>query len=208
MQGLGLRKKFFAWALRKGDKVNLKTYDSYKRKLFREVNGTVVEIGPGTGVNFEYLPKRISWIGIEPNAAFHERLRRKAAEKGIQADLLLGSASEIPLENNSADFLICTLVLCSVDDVDKALQEIRRILKPGGKMIFIEHVAARPGSPVYFFQTLINPFTIMMADGCHANRQTWISLENAHFSALEYSHYSVHSTMILHRPHIMGIATK
>jgi ubiquinone/menaquinone biosynthesis C-methylase UbiE len=167
-----------------------------------------VEIGPGTGVNFEYLPQGIDWIGIEPNAAFHESLKLKASSKGIHAELFQGSAMNMPLENDMADYLICTLVLCSVQNVDKALQEMRRVLKPGGKLIFIEHVAAKPGSLVNFFQTLFTPLTIVLADGCHANRHTWTHLENAHFSNIELSHENIPAVMILHRPHIMGMATK
>jgi ubiquinone/menaquinone biosynthesis C-methylase UbiE len=186
----------------------LQTYDSYKKDLFHDIKGTVVEVGPGTGVNFEYLPQGIDWIGIEPNAVFHDGLKSKASLKGINAKLYLGSAMEMPLEDNIADFIICTLVLCSVQNVAKSLEEMRRVLKPGGKLLFIEHVAAKPGSFTYFFQTCLNPLTIFLADGCHANRQTWVHLQNAHFSRLDLSHQNMHSVMILHRPHILGIAVK
>src|SRR5436190_6936916 len=112
----GLRKRFFAWMLKKGDAFNHQLYGSYKRELFKDVKGLVVEIGPGTGVNFDYLTNGIDWIGIEPNEAFHNVLQKKAKEKDIEARLLTGDALQIPLPDNTADALICTLVLCSVKD--------------------------------------------------------------------------------------------
>lgn len=204
----GIRKQFFAWALKKADKINLQVYDDYKKDLFTNISGTVVEIGPGTGVNFEYLPANVKWIGIEPNAAFFDILSEKSRKLGISAELIFGTAEQIPLADETADVMICTLVLCSVKNLATTLAEIKRVLKKGGKLIFIEHVAAQPNSWLHFFQDLFNPLNKILADGCHCNRETWTSIEQAQFSDIQYTHQRIHDAIIFHQPHIMGYAIK
>jgi len=204
----GLRKRLFAWILKKGDTYNLKMYDSYKKSLFHDLKGTVAEIGPGTGVNLNYLPPGIKWIGIEPNEAFHHELKKRAEGLGIKAELLGGDATNIPLPDNSMDAVLCTLVLCSVVNPVKAVAEMKRILKPGGKLIFIEHVAALAGTGLRKAQNVFNPFNRLAADGCNCNRETWSILENGGFTNLQLSHNRVKGTMKLHAPHIMGYAVK
>ncbi len=208
MEKPGLRKRLFAWALKKGDKFNHQIYDEYKRNLFKDIRGTVVEIGPGTGVNFDYLPPHIKWIGIEPNGAFFDILEARARAVGISAELIFGNADQIPLPDETADILVCTLVLCSVKQVPNTLAEIKRVLKTGGKLIFIEHVAGPANSSLHFFQNLFNPINKILADGCHCNRETWTFIEQAHFSDIQYTHHRISAAMVFHRPHIMGYAIK
>lgn len=204
----GLRKRFFAWMLKKGDAFNHTIYHRYKEDLFHNVNGLVVEIGPGTGVNFEYLPSGIDWIGIEPNQAFHQLLEKKAKDKGINANLLKGDALGIPLPGNSMDVFICTLVLCSVKDPKKVIGEIKRILKPGGKLIFIEHVAAPVKTKLRSTQNFFNPLNRFIADGCNCNRETWKYFQEAEFSQLRLEQEIINGAMKLHSPHIIGYAIK
>jgi ubiquinone/menaquinone biosynthesis C-methylase UbiE len=204
----GLRKRFFAWMLKKSDSLNHQLYGSYKRNLFKGLNGLLVEIGPGTGVNFNYFPSDIQWIGIEPNQAFHETLQMQALKAGINAKILTGDASNIPLPDNTADALICTLVLCSVKDPVKTIAELKRILKPGGRMIFIEHVAAPKRTGLRTAQNIFNPLNKLIADGCNCNRETWALIENAGFKEVNLSHESVKGTFKLSNPHIIGYAVK
>ena len=204
----GLRKRFFAWLLKKGDGFNHQIYGSYKRNLLKDISGTIVEIGPGTGVNFKYLPPEINWIGIEPNEAFHRTLHIQAKEKGIRARVLKGDALKIPLPDNSADVLLSTLVLCSVANPAGVLAEIKRILRPGGTLIFIEHVAAPGGTHLRRLQNIFNPLNRIVADGCNCNRETWNDLEHAGFAALQLSRIHMTGTNGLHSPHIVGYAIK
>ncbi len=205
---VSLRKKLFAWLLKKGDLYSQKLYGPYKKKLFLEVKGLVVEIGPGTGVNFQYLPPGINWVGIEPNEAFHEGLYETAKKLQINSVILKGVASEIPLPGDSADVLISTLVLCSVKFPKEALAEAKRVLKPGGKLIFIEHVAAPERTFLRRAQNIFNPLNRIIADGCNCNRETWTYLQEAGFEKLELSHHVMQGTLKLHSPHIMGLAVK
>ncbi len=203
-----IRKRFFAWFLKKGDQVNHKIYRKFKVELFRQISGRVVEIGPGTGVNFEYLPKEIEWLGIEPNELFWSDLYEKARLKGIQAKIEKGDSSKISLSDNSVDVVLVTLVLCSVNNPVQMICEAKRILKPGGKLIFIEHVAAARKTGLRFLQEIFNPVGKFIADGCNCNRETWKFLESAGFQKLEISHQKINGTIPFLSPHIIGYAIK
>ncbi len=203
-----LRKRLFAWIMKLGEATNRKLYGSYKKPLLQDLKGTVLEIGPGTGINFNYLPTAITWMGVEPNVAFHEVLLAKAKEKGIAATLLAGDATHIPLLDNSVDTVFITLVLCSVNSVDKAIAEMKRVLKPGGKLIFIEHVAAPKASYLRLIQDMLNPINRMIADGCNCNKETWKYIELGGFRDVKLEHRRVKGSLPLHAPHIMGFAVK
>jgi SAM-dependent methyltransferase len=203
-----IRKRFFAWTLKKSDAINQQIYGSYKKELFQDIKGRVVEIGPGAGVNFNYLPAGIEWIGIEPNLAFHEILLAKARQRGIDARVIPSDSFPIPLEDAVADVVICTLVLCSVKNPAQMIHELKRLLKSNGKLIFIEHVAADKSSGLLKAQNILNPLNRLFADGCNCNRETWIDLQQAGFSHLQLSHYDIKGGLVLHKPHIVGYAIK
>jgi ubiquinone/menaquinone biosynthesis C-methylase UbiE len=205
---MGFRKRLFAWMLKKGESINRKLYGPYKQSLFHDLKGSIVEIGPGTGINFNYLPSGISWIGIEPNEAFHEVLLSQAKENGIQATLLVGEAGHIPIADNSADGVICTLVLCTVKDPAAAILEMKRVLKPGGKLVFIEHVAAPKETFLRLVQDSLNPLNRLVADGCNCNRETWRYIQQAGFTRVELAHHKLKGPLKFHAPHIMGLAVK
>ena len=117
-----------------------------KKALFVELGGDVLAIGPGVGANLEYYPPGARWRGIEPNRHAHPYLAREAARLGLSAEVREGVAERLEADDESLDAVVSTLVLCSVEDLGESLREIRRVLKPGGKFVFIEHVAAAPGS--------------------------------------------------------------
>lgn len=203
-----LRQRLFALMLRKGDSINRRIYHSLKKDLFRDIQGLVVEIGPGAGVNFDYLPAGTTWVGVEPNEALHSTLLLRAQQEGIQATLIAPVGDGIPQATNTADVFICTLVLCSVPNPAGTIAEMLRILKPGGKLILIEHVASSTSPILLWLQHLFNPFNRLVADGCNCNRKTWAFLEVAGFSQLIIRHSNVNGAMIFHRPHIFGYAIK
>lgn len=203
-----LRKRLFAWILKRGDEINHRLYGGIKLPFFRGISGTVVEIGPGSGINFRYLPDSISWIGIEPNRAFHDHLLSQANRYGITAQCINGSAEQIPLPDGQADAVICTLVLCSVSDPDAVIHEMKRILKPNGRLYFIEHVAAPAGSVLRSAQNILNPLNRLFADGCSCNRESWRILEQSGFSSITLDHTTVLGSFSIHSPHVIGIAVK
>lgn len=179
----------------------------HKARLFAGVSGTVLEIGPGAGANLRHLAaKNVRWIGVEPNPYMNHHLCREARRLGIDVDLRSGTAEELPLEASTADFVVSTLVLCSVMDQGQAIREIIRVLKPGGRFVFIEHVAAPRGTLLRRVQTAVKPLWARMGDGCHPDRSTRAALEAAGFKALAIQEFNAPLPVV--RPHIAGIAIK
>lgn len=112
----------------------------------------------------------------------------------------------LPVADESVDAVISTLVLCCVDNQRRALEEVLRVLKPGGRLLFIEHVAAPPGSWLRRIQNLLTPLWKRLGDGCHPNRETDVEVERARFEKVGYERI-IAPTLIV-SPQIVGIATK
>lgn len=201
---MSLYQRLFAYFLSTGDQQQHRIYGELKRALFADLEGTVVEIGPGTGVNLPYYPRGIRWIGIEPNPHMHDYVREKAAEHGIDVALHARSAIDTGLPDASADAVVSTLVLCSVPDLDATLTEVRRVLKPGGRLYFIEHVAAPKGTWLRTLQKGIKPLWRPLADGCHPDRETGAAIERAGFSDVQYQPFKTDVPVV--SPHIIGTA--
>ena len=203
---LEFSKRLFAWAM--GHVAQ--HYDSLladrKASLLSGIRGTIVEIGPGTGANFRYYPRGIHWIGAEPNRHMHPYLRRAAESAGLDIDVRSSRAEALDLADQSADAVISTAVLCSVDDQGKALQEIRRVLRPGGQFIFMEHVAAERGTVLSGIQHAIQPLWSCLADGCHPARDTQNTIAQAGFEPVSFERFRLPLGPIA--PHIAGIAIR
>ncbi|MEH1817663.1 MAG: class I SAM-dependent methyltransferase [Nostoc sp.] len=199
-------KRFFALMMAKSSGTYDKIVGERKLSLFANLQGKVLEIGPGTGPNLPYYPKDIHWIGIEPNPHTHSYLKKQAEKLNLNIDLRIGNAEWLDAEDNSIDTVVSTLVLCSVPNIDYTLQAILRVLKPGGRFLFIEHVAAPQGSLLRQLQNRISPIWKVIGDGCHPDRETWIALENAGFSSINYERFDAKLPII--SPHIIGVATK
>jgi SAM-dependent methyltransferase len=206
MNGLQLRKRLMAFALARFHRSYEPKVADRKRALFAGLTGTVLEIGPGTAPNLVYLAQGVHWIGIEPNPFMHPHIRKRAARLGLPVDLRSGRGERLEVETASVDAVISTLVLCSVADVAATLEEIRRVLRPGGCFLFMEHVAAPPGTRLRRLQRLIRPLARCLADGCCPDRETGQSIEAAEFSTVRYDRFTLALPIV--GPHIAGIATK
>jgi ubiquinone/menaquinone biosynthesis C-methylase UbiE len=142
-----------------------------RRKVVPLAEGRVLEIGMGAGQNLAfYDPAKVSHIwGLEPSAEMRERAKARAAGLSIGLDFLDLKAEEIPLEDRSADTVLVTYTLCTIPDVARALKGMRRVLKPGGRMIFCEHGRA-PDEDVRRWQERITPIWKVIGGGCHVGR--------------------------------------
>src|SRR5215467_7027021 len=121
----GLNQRIFAWALARFSPRYERFAADYKDRLFAGISGTVVEIGPGTGVNLRYFRgSAVHWIGVEPNFFMERYLRDEASRLGMPIDLRVGTADHLPVSNNTVDAVISTLVLCCVPDQRQTLREI------------------------------------------------------------------------------------
>lgn len=181
--------------------------DARKQELLGALRGRVLEIGPGGGVNFEfYAASGVEWVGVEPNPFAHDRLRAAAASHGVAASLLDGTAESIPLPDESVDAVVSTLVLCSVSDQAAALAEIRRILRPGGRFVFVEHVGAPRGTFLRRVQRAIRAPWRVAGGGCEPDRETWAAIEAAGFRKVGLEHFRVRLPIV--SPHVSGIAER
>jgi ubiquinone/menaquinone biosynthesis C-methylase UbiE len=172
----------------------------WRGELLGGVWGEVLEIGAATGANLTHYPSAVSRLVVtEPNASMRARL-----PEGIEA--IDASVEELPFEDESFDAVVSTLVLCSVRDVEAALAEIRRVLRPGGRFIFIEHVASHDPS-ILRWQRLANPAWRVMAGNCHLTRDTATSIASAGF-AVQHREAAITGVFRLARPSIRGIAIR
>jgi SAM-dependent methyltransferase len=203
---VSLYQKLFAHSLALGDEAQHRIYGDRKRRLFADLGGTVVEIGPGTGVNLPYLPDGIRWVGLEPNPHMHDLLRPKLEGRDLDAELRTNPAQDTGLPDASVDAVISTLVLCSVPHLDETLDEVRRILRPGGRFLFIEHVAAEPGRWLRWVQSGIRPLWRPLADGCRPDRDTGAALDRAGFAEVTYERFDTGLPVVA--PHIIGTAIR
>jgi ubiquinone/menaquinone biosynthesis C-methylase UbiE len=121
-------------------------YKRLKPKLLGVLRGGVIEIGPGCGINLNNYQDSVHWTGIEPNTFLHQRFRHKASGVRIPTRLLTGTAERLDLLDGSVGAVVGTLILCSVGDQARALSEVLRVLKPGSRYVFIEHVASPLGT--------------------------------------------------------------
>lgn len=179
-----------------------------KKKLFQNHPEVVVEIGPGAGANMRYLKEGTQLIAIEPNVHMHANLKKTAIRYGIHLNIKSITGETIDLPNSSCDFVICSLVLCTVENPMQCIHQIKRILKPSGKFVFIEHVRAKENSILAFVQNVIHKPWHWFFEGCHTNRDTKTLLESAGFSALELESYNQYSPFVPIIPQIRGVAIK
>ncbi len=209
----GLFKRSFAKIQYGFDDLSYRLHHEKKVELFRGLHGHVLEIGPGTGVNFPFLKQKpIVWQGIEPNPAMHPFLYRSAALNEIRPVLVEGASEEIDLDANSMDYVISTEVLCSVSNLSKSLSEIKRVLKPKGRFVFLEHVVDKKDIWRRSIQSLL-PYTPWryFSDGCDPSRDIGTAIKNAKFSEVNFSEYMVKGKGVIvdiTRPHICGWAQK
>jgi ubiquinone/menaquinone biosynthesis C-methylase UbiE len=202
----GLHNRFLAWFMaREGGHYDAFVEDR-KERLFHGLTGTLVEIGAGTGPNLRHLPSGLTVVGVEPNPFMHRHFLREVRNGGSPAALIHGRAEALPFRDESVDSVVSTLVLCSVPETDRALGEILRILRPGGKFLFMEHVAAPEGSWLRRAQILVRPVWRAVGDGCEPDRNTEGHLLRAGFSEVQVERFAVPLPIV--SPHIAGVAVK
>ncbi|XP_063300859.1 thiol S-methyltransferase TMT1A-like [Pelobates fuscus] len=171
----------------------------------------VLEIGCGTGANFQFYPPGCKVTLVDPNPNFKTFLSKSLSENDhVKFDSFLVASGEdmSQVASGSQDVVICTLVLCSVHNIDKVLAEVKRVLKPAGGFFFLEHVRGDRSSWIYFFQQILDPTWIYIGDGCRLTHETWKNLENANFSEVKLRHIKAPFKWSPVQSHIIGYAVK
>ncbi|WP_328716431.1 class I SAM-dependent methyltransferase [Halomonas elongata] len=148
-----------------------KVIERQRAALVPEAQGRVLEVGMGSGLNLpHYDPRRVELVwGLEPSAGMRHKARRDVADAPFEVRWLDLPGEEIPLETDSVDTVVLTYTLCTIPDWHRALEQIRRVLKPNGRLLFCEHGMA-PDEAVRQWQDRADPWWGRMAGGCHLNR--------------------------------------
>ncbi len=171
---------FWDWAVRHESKGTREI----RRKIVSQANERVLEIGCGTGGNFEYYPASARVVASEPDSEMLKRAERHAEALGLKnVELRQAAAEALPFEDVSFDCVVSGWVLCHTDHTSSALAEVRRILKPGGALLFMEHVRDDESRFWRTAQDLLNPIWQRLLDaGCNINRRTQQAIEEAGFN--------------------------
>jgi len=179
-----------------------------REDLLKDLSGTVLEIGAGTGANFPYYKNGALVIATEPDPYMLERARKRAAEVPANIELHQVPAEDLPFPDDMFDFVVDTLVLCSVREPARALSEIKRVLKPGGEVRLFEHVRyeQRFGA---LAQDIITPVWRWFGAGCHPNRDTGRAVREAGFEVVsERKEMAPVPPIIPSRPHLLLVARR
>jgi SAM-dependent methyltransferase len=203
-----IRGRAFAWLARATDGYFARRYAHVKGELFGGLPHTVLEIGAGAGANFRYLSRGTHVIALEPNVHMHAALRAAAARRGVTVDVRAAVAERIPLPDASVEAVIASLVLCAVSDPERALAEIRRVLRPGGRFWCVEHVAAREGGLLARVQGLVRRPWRWLFDGCETRRDTARLIREAGFAAVELTPFTLRTALLPIRAQIAAVALR
>jgi ubiquinone/menaquinone biosynthesis C-methylase UbiE len=141
-----------------------------RRQLVPLATGKVLEIGIGSGLNLPFYNKGVQVTGVDPSLELQAYAREVARESQVDIEFLGVGAEAIPLPDKSFDTVVITWSLCTIPDPDAALREVRRLLKPGGQLLFAEH-GQSPEAHIAKWQRRINPTWNKIAGGCHLNRR-------------------------------------
>lgn len=202
--------RFNAWFFDAFDRyINYIAY-RHKRAAFAGIDAdAVVELGAGVGANLEHLPPGTKLVAVEPSVQMHARLRERAEEADVDLELIAGGAEALPLDDASFDEVICSLVLCTVAEPDRVLAEVRRILRPGGRFRFVEHVAAPAWSPRRWLQRCFRTPWAWLFEGCALDRDTADRIRAAGFTDVRLGHERLHRSLFVPiNTSIWGVATR
>ncbi|MBR9866603.1 MAG: class I SAM-dependent methyltransferase [Oceanospirillales bacterium] len=199
---------FFPWLL---DRVS-KVVAPEREQLLSYAKGAVLEIGAGTGTSFNCYQSQVSEVyALEPDTGVMQKARSVLSglpeTQRDKIQLLVADAMNIPLADNRFDTVVCFLVLCSVPEPQQVLQEVYRVLKPGGQLLFFEHVLS-DNVAVQRWQHRLNPLWHRCAGGCQLNRETAGLIVRAGFELQQLKRYQHEAFPVLVRQLVTGIAVK
>src|SRR5581483_6041306 len=204
---MSLRQSIFAATYepmsRKNEEAGLR---ALRQTLLAGAGGRVLEIGAGTGLNLPHYGDGVeSLVVTEPAPPMLKRLQRAVREHAPQANVLRAPAEDLPFEDGCFDTVVSTLVLCGVDDQARALREARRVLRPGGRILFLEHVRS-DDAQLARLQGRMNWLNRLIV-GCDCNRPTLSTIEAEGFVVSQLEHHAMPKAPKFVRPLIVGAAT-
>ncbi|AFY49341.1 methylase involved in ubiquinone/menaquinone biosynthesis [Nostoc sp. PCC 7524] len=182
-------------------------FSQYRREILADVTGEVLEIGFGSGINLSYYPKHLQKLTtVDANPGMNALAQKRIASSNIQVDNRVLNGENLPMPDHTFDSVVSTFCLCSITNVSQALQEIHRVLKPGGKFFFLEHgLSDEPNIQVW--QNRLNPINKVIGDGCNINRDIK-QLVATKFESLTVEQFYAPKTPKIGGYFYKGIATK
>lgn len=170
-----------------------KSLSTVRAELISKAQGQILDVGSGTGINFQFFDKESKVIAVEPSPFMAQKAKEKLVDFPNITFYLMGvndeKLNEI-ISPNSLDYVVCTLVLCTIPEPEKALIHFKKWLKPGGKLLIIEHIHSEK-KVNQVLQNIVNPIWKKVGDGCHLNRHTDELISQMGFKEIEKSYFSM-----------------
>jgi ubiquinone/menaquinone biosynthesis C-methylase UbiE len=183
-------------------------WGKYRQQQLASVHGEILEIGVGTGLNLPHYPSHVRKIvTADPNPGMNKRLQRRIDETGIEVDERIISSESLPFDEATFDCIVSTITLCSIQDVQQAVSELFRVLRPGGRIHFLEHGIC-PDPKVAKWQRRLNWCQQRLADGCTLSLDVPRLLSTQPFSTVEIDNFYMEQTPRTHGYMYRGVATK
>jgi ubiquinone/menaquinone biosynthesis C-methylase UbiE len=180
----------------------------YRRELLAHAGGSILEIGFGTGLNLPYYPRHVRKVtAVDPSAGMYRRARRRIKQAGIEVDQRVIDGERLPFEDGTFDCVVSTFTLCSIEEVAQALREVYRVLKAGGKFLFLEH-GLSPQPNVRKWQHRLNWLQVRLAGGCHLDRDMRALISAQPFASVQVDEFYIERTPRTHGYMYRGVAMK
>jgi ubiquinone/menaquinone biosynthesis C-methylase UbiE len=180
----------------------------YRRELLAHASGTILEIGFGTGLNLPCCPPHVRKVTtVDPNVGMYRRARRRIKQSRIEVDRRLLGGERLPFEDATFDCAVSNFTLCSIEQVDQAVREVYRVLKPGGKLLLLEH-GLSPDPKVQKWQRRLNWLQMRLAGGCHLDRDMRALVTAQPFVSVQMDEFYIEKTPKTHGYMYRGVATK
>jgi ubiquinone/menaquinone biosynthesis C-methylase UbiE len=184
--------------------------DEYRRELLAGLSGRVIEVGAGNGLNFPFYPDSVEEVvAVEPEPVLREAAAKNAAEAPVRVRVIDAVSGRLPVEDESVDAGVASLVLCSVPDQQRALAEFHRVIRPGGELRFYEHVLADRPITARLQRLADATFWPRVGGGCHLSRDTGAAIEQAGFTVDTSKRFAfTPGAPVPPLPHILGVARR
>jgi ubiquinone/menaquinone biosynthesis C-methylase UbiE len=180
----------------------------YRRELLANVSGNILEIGFGTGLNLPCYPEQVGRITVvDPNVGMHRRAQKRITQTDIEVDRQVLSSERLPFDDGTFDSVVSTFTLCSIENVARALGEVYRVLKRGGRFLFLEH-GLSPEPKVQKWQRRLNWLEMRLGDGCRLDRNMRALVEAQPFATVGVDEFYMEKNPKTHAYMYRGIARK
>ncbi|MDJ0729954.1 MAG: class I SAM-dependent methyltransferase [Crocosphaera sp.] len=182
-------------------------FSEYRKELLKDISGEVLEIGFGTGLNLAYYPETVTKLTvIDPNKGMNRYAKKRIEASAIPVENKVLGGENLPMKDSHFDTVVSTWTLCSIPNIEQALSEIYRVLKPGGKFYFIEHGLSNE-TKIQVWQNRLTPLQKIIADGCHLNRNMK-QLIQTQFNQVEIQEFYASDMPKIAGYMYQGVATK